>query len=264
MTGDPVTRLRRRHLFEIEDAAWCPRALRDAATDYLQFIVERADPYGRIAALLGERIRRSGARRVVDLGSGGGGPWLRLHRDVGDASLRVLLTDKYPNQDAGRRAAERSAGAVTLHPEPVDARRVPPALDGFRTLFSSFHHFEPDDAAAILADAARQRQPIAIVEVTRRSLASLLMVLPGPVLVLLATPFIRPFRWSRLLLTYLLPAVPFVVLFDGVVSCLRTYTERELRELTSRAGADGYHWEIGHARGPAPGVPITYLFGSPE
>src|SRR5450759_4223616 len=36
------------------------------------------------------------------------------------------------------------------------------------------------------------------------------------------TPWIRPFRWSRLLWTYLIPIIPLVFLFDGVVSCHRT------------------------------------------
>jgi hypothetical protein len=29
--------MRRMHLFEIEDQSWCPRAVRDAMTDYLRF-----------------------------------------------------------------------------------------------------------------------------------------------------------------------------------------------------------------------------------
>ena len=33
-----------------------------------------------------------------------------------------------------------------------------------------------------------------------------------------ATPFVRPFRWSRLLFTYVIPLIPLLVLFDGTVS----------------------------------------------
>ena len=39
--------------------------------------------------------------------------------------------------------------------------------------------------------------------------------------VLLATPFILPFRWSRLFWTYIVPALPLVLTFDVVVSLLR-------------------------------------------
>ena len=45
------------------------------------------------------------------------------------------------------------------------------------------------------------------------------------------TPLIRPLRWSRLLWTYLIPLVPVITLFEGLVSCLRTYSVQELHDL---------------------------------
>jgi hypothetical protein len=80
--------------------------------------------------------------------------------------------------------------------------------------------------------------------------------------VLLVTPFIRPFRWSRLFWTYLVPVVPLVSLFDGLVSCLRTYSIQELRELTEDLGANNYRWNVGELKGKGP-IPITYLIGFP-
>ena len=56
-----------------------------------------------------------------------------------------------------------------------------------------------------------------------------------PFAVWLMTPFMRPFRWSRLLLTYPLPLVPLTCLWDGIVSQLRAYTADELVELVRRA-----------------------------
>jgi len=40
--------------------------------------------------------------------------------------------------------------------------RVPDELTGFRTIFSAFHHFRPEEARAVVADAAHQRQGIAV------------------------------------------------------------------------------------------------------
>ena len=81
---------------------------------------------------------------------------------------------------------------------------------------------------------------------------------------LLATPFIPPFRVSRLLLTYVVPIVPLATLWDGVVSCLRVYAPEELRALVSGiAGADRYVWEIGRERVPLTPVTITFLVGRP-
>ena len=61
-------------------------------------------------------------------------------------------------------------------------------------------------------------------------------------------PFIRPFRWSRLIWTYLIPLNPIVLFLDGIVSCLRAYSPLELSELTRELSASGYIWEIGEER----------------
>jgi hypothetical protein len=76
------------------------------------------------------------------------------------------------------------------------------------------------------------------------------------------TPWIRPFRWSRLLWTYLVPIIPFVLLFDGVVSCLRTYRPQELRKMVGQLDAPEYEWEIGEDSMAK--AAITYLIGYPQ
>ena len=123
--------------------------------------------------------------------------------------------------------------------------------------------FRPEQARAVLADAVAQRQGIGIFEATQRHAAAVLVTLFVPLFVLLTTPFIRPFRWSRLLWTYLLPVVPLLALFDGVVSCLRTYSVRELRDLIAELDRNGYRWDVGTVRSRMSPVPITYLIGVP-
>lgn len=85
-----------------------------------------------------------------------------------------------------------------------------------------------------------------------------------PVLVWIATPFMRPFRPSRWLLTYLLPVVPLLSLWDGLVSCLRTYSLRELEEMAAGVGTEDWTWEAGYL--PVAGLPcrVTYLLGYPS
>ncbi|MFN0111769.1 MAG: hypothetical protein ACKVZH_23165, partial [Blastocatellia bacterium] len=104
---------------------------------------------------------------------------------------------------------------------------------------------------------------IGIFEGTQRRPGAILGMLFTPLLVWLFTPFIRPFRWSRLLWTYLLPVVPLLVIFDGVVSVLRSYTVAELKAFTEELSGNGYEWEVGET--PAQGLraPVTYLIGYP-
>ncbi len=261
--------MRRVHLFEIAELPGCPRAVREGLTDYLAFAIERGRAYAAAAPLLARALAEPGVRpapgepaAVVDLASGGGGPWRALAGELGAAGVpvRVRLTDLFPNRAAYERLAAETGGVITGEPEPVSADAVPPALAGFRTMFSAFHHFAPEAARRVLADAAARGAGIAVFEATRRDARAIVLTLLTPLIVLLATPFIRPFRWSRLLWTYLLPAIPLVVLFDGVVSCLRSYTPEELRSLAEGVGGDRWRWETGEA-GAGP-IPMTYLIGT--
>jgi hypothetical protein len=57
--------------------------------------------------------------------------------------------------------------------------------------------------------------------------------------------------------------IPFVLLFDGIISCLRTHRVDELRTMAAQSDA-GYKWQAGELRGSGTQVPITYLLGIPE
>lgn len=82
---------------------------------------------------------------------------------------------------------------------------------------------------------------------------------------LLFTPFVRPFRWSRILLTYVLPMIPFIVLFDGTMSVLRIYQPDELRALVANVpNTDSFEWDIGTTPLPGLGVGLTHLVGVPK
>jgi hypothetical protein len=253
------------HLFELHEMSWFPAVWRDLVTDFLSFYAAAFRPYQKVAPLLAEGLRRSGTTRIVDLCSGAGRPLLSLvpalrALDVND--LEVVLTDKYPN-----RAALRSVGPsrtlVRYLENPVDATDVPSELHGFRTLFTSFHHFGPKSARAVLADAVADGEGIGIFEYTERNwLIWTIPTLVIPIFVWLCTSLIRPFTWRRLLWTYVVPVVPLVAMWDGFVSNLRTYSVRELHELVETVGSQGYEWEIGKAPSIG-GSRVTYAIGTP-
>ena len=256
------------HLFEFEDQRWLPIQIRDGITDFLQFAVDRSDLYKAFSARLSAAIRRYRPTRVVDLCSGGGGPWASLRKSVPDvaaARVKVHLTDYYPNQAAFRRLAHAHPRVFEYSAQPISALDVTRSLVGFRTLFSSFHHFAPHEAKGILADAVHKRQGIAIAESTQRHPLLIAYMLFTPLLVLLSSPFQRPFRWSRLFWTYAVPAVPLAVMFDGIVSCLRTYNPQELMALVrSIQGHEAYEWQVGVDRIGRLPVGVTYLIGVPR
>lgn len=254
------------HLFEFHELAWFPAVWRDLLTDFLSFYAAVFRPYACVAPLLAEALERKGTARIVDLCSGAGRTLLSLLpalQGLGFRDLEVILTDKYPNLEA--LAPTGGTGAnVTYLETPIDAADVPTRLKGFRTLFTSFHHFRPVAARAILTNAVDNGEGVGIFEYTERNwLIWGLPTLLIPPFVWLCTPLMRPFRWRRLLWTYLVPIVPVVALWDGFVSNLRTYSVKELDDLVEQVADDRYEWKIGKVRSLGMSR-VTYAIGSPR
>jgi hypothetical protein len=258
--------MRRIQFIELHEQPWFPPALRNEITDALQCGSEILKAYASVSTLLQRALDATRSRSIVDICSGSGGPWLDLSRKLRSdpSGYSILLTDKFPNVAAIESSKAASANGIHFHPSSVDATKVPPELDGFRTMFSSFHHFPPAQARAILQNAVDARQGIGIFEVTSRTAPAVAMMFLWFLTPFVFTPIIRPFRWSRVFCTYVLPIIPLVLLFDGLVSCLRTYQPRELRELISGLAAPEYRWEAGEQAGTFGGLPITYLIGYPQ
>ncbi len=260
--------MKRIQFIEIEDQAWCPAAIRDGVTDLLRFTIRVAHLYKAVVTRLSNTLQILNATYVVDLCSGGGGPWPRILDSLPAeqrCGLTVCLTDLYPNTTALTELSRERPANIQYHPRPVSALDVPDELAGFRTLFAAFHHFDQDMAKAILQDAVDKNQGIAICESTQRHPLPIAYMFLVPLLTLLVTPFVRPFKWSRLVWTYLIPAIPLVTTFDGIVSCLRTYTPEELREMVEQLErADDYQWDIGIEPISFLPVGVTYLVGYPK
>ena len=76
-------------------------------------------------------------------------------------------------------------------------------------------------------------------------------------------PLASPFRWAYLLVTYLIPLTPLIILWDGIVSMLRIYSTEQMQELTADLQAPDCSWELGHFT--VSGIPggLPYLIGRP-
>jgi hypothetical protein len=253
------------HFFEIEDKSWCPKSLRDGITDCIQFGLNLFNFYGPIYPQLKAAVFMSKNGGILDLGSGAGGPWPSLWKMLkkDEFALAILLSDKFPNIAAFEHLKTLTGGGISFYPESVDTLQIPPELNGFRTFFGAFHHFRPDEAKAILQSAVDSGSGIGLFEITGRNPMSLLLMAGLPMTAFLCSPFIKPFRISRLFWTYLVPALPVIGFFDGITSCLRTYSQKEMTALVDGLKPNRYHWIIGKKRTLLL-APISYLIGIPE
>src|ERR1019366_7894101 len=95
--------MRRVHFIEFHDQPWFPSSLRDYVTDALQFGFNLFKVYAPITTLLQSTLDSTRSGSIVDLCSGGGGPWLGLSRKLQSQTLegyppvpQIWLTYKYP------------------------------------------------------------------------------------------------------------------------------------------------------------------------
>ncbi len=250
------------HLFEFEDQKWFPVFLRNYMTDFLQFLTNKGKVFQPIIPLLKKEIEKSGTDQIIDLGSGGGGGllWIVSELQKSYPSLKIVMTDLYPNISAFKYTKEQGENFTYLD-YPVDARDIPNELKGLRTQFLSLHHFKPEDVKKILQNAIDSKSSIALFEGQERSFASILAMLFSPLSVLLTTPFIRPFKFGRIIFTYLIPLVPLFVMWDGIVSSLRTYSVKEMELLIQELNdKESFDWEVGKIKS---GLGINlYVIGS--
>lgn len=250
------------HLFEFEDQKWFPIFLRNYGTDFLQFLANKTKMYKPIIPTIKKCLKESDTNTIIDLGSGGGGGlvWLNSELKKEIPTLKIVLTDLYPNISAFEYLKDQSENFVFIQ-EPVDAKNVPEELKGLRTQFLSLHHFRPKEASQILQNAINSGSSIACFEAQERSLKSILVMVFSPITVFLTTPFIKPFKIGRLIFTYLIPIVPLFVMWDGIVSSLRTYSLKEMNNLVkSLKDSDGYNWDINKIKS-GPGI-IMYIVGT--
>lgn len=239
-------------LFEFEDQPWFPNVLRDYQTGFIGFTAGFSKLYEAVPDLL----EKAGARRVVDLASGAGQPAAESTARLRNLGGTLLLTDKFPNKAAVEFADEHSG--ITYLKNPVDLTQpFLPEGDTY-TLFNAFHHFDEDTRLDIIKRAQSKGGTLLVFEPLRRNVFTFFQVaaatLIGP---LLFTPFIRPFTWSRVFFTYLLPVGIAVTFWDGAVSVLRALSEADCERLRLRAEAAGIALEYGTLRSRT--GRITYL-----
>ncbi len=253
--------------FEFEDQPWFPVIIRDSMTDYLRFLFRVFNLYKPVLPILKDALTKTNMNHIIDLCSGSGGPVEMIYenlRDTFDKDIRITLSDMYPSELTYQYLNEKTHGGISGIKTPVDAADVPSDIKGFRTIFSGFHHFEKTKAKEVLQNAVDSGDGIAIFDGGNKNLwMILLIIIAHPVLLLLCTPFFKPFRLSRFLFTYLIPVIPFCTVWDGIISILRLYSPDELLLIAQNTGSDKYTWTSGKVTNRF-GMSITYLVGYPS
>lgn len=232
------------HAFEFIDLPWLPNIFRDGATDYLDFFFGKIQFYQKEHASLSAFIKTKQIQSITDIASGGGGGIMSLY-PVLQSNISIQLSDKYPNEQCMAKIAQKNLSNVQYLSTPIDGMSredLGRITTDICTMFGVLHHYTPQQVETLLENVAGQQKTIAIVDVKAndmlRNIPKVVLVFPWIVNMLvlfvftwLFTPFLRPITWWRLLFTYILPIIPFVIAWDGTVSALRAYSAVDIQAI---------------------------------
>ena len=168
------------------------------------------------------------------------------------------------NTNAYKHLKEKNKNQIDFLDDSIDAKNVPEDLKGLRTMFSAIHHFDPDTIIKILKNSVEHNAGICFFDGGDKNIFTILgIIMFHPIAFLLCTPFFKPFKFSRLFFTYVIPLIPLTTVWDGCISILRLYSPNELLGFAKQVENNNYLWKSGKVRNKL-GMNITYLIGYPN
>ncbi|KAI9743072.1 MAG: hypothetical protein M1818_003367 [Claussenomyces sp. TS43310] len=182
--------------------------------------------------------------------------------------VKFVLTDLHPHLPDWTEASKKSEN-LTFVSKPVDAANAPVDLidnDGkkvFRLFNLAFHHFDDDLGRAILRNTLETADGFGIFELQERTISSLVTIFFMGLLFALITPFYFWRSPGHLFFTYVIPIIPFVLVVDGYISCLRSRSPDEVHALMKQCGtpSDGWAIKSGSAQHTWPSGYMIYIMG---
>ena len=228
---------------ELEDLPGFPPLLRQMQTEYIGWMVRFFRVYRRIPALSRQYLPSKFLQQWQDIGSGSGGPIAALACSPEWQSVSITLSDLYPQE------AHRLPPNCRYEPKPTDALQL--ELDTPHTLsfFNAFHHFTLQEQSEIISSQLKAGHAVFVAEILQPNPLSFLRILLATTLgQILFCPFVTPFRWQRILFTWLLPVNLFTVTWDGLVSVVKSPKRRDYvlwKEQAEQTGGKGIVLDAG-------------------
>ena len=207
---------------ELEDLPYFPSLLRNFQTDFIGFVVVRFNIYHAFIKHI--QALSTPLQPMFDLCSGSGEPAIHIFK-TSNCFSSLTLSDKFPNKFI-------NADKIPYLPHSLDVLEMEFQSGVCYTMFNAFHHFTDEEklkiAHKILASGSRSF----FVEILEPNITCLLKVLFATTIGnLFLTPFIRPFSFFRLMLTYIIPINLFTITFDGIVSVFKSRSVNQYRKL---------------------------------
>jgi len=202
---------------ELEDQPWFPNFLRRYQMAYLSTVDRIVDLYEPAQDL----IAKIEPETLVDLATGSGESVSNASKKINTPRFQLIFTDKFP---AGESNEKEILELDVLKDEYPHA--------DLYTIFNAFHHFNEEQRLHIASIATQNGKKLLVIEPLQPTLLTFSKVLIatsiGPILL---TPFMRPFSWKWIAITYLIPIGILVTVWDGLASVIKSLGKDEWMHL---------------------------------
>ncbi len=172
-------------------------------------------------------------RSIIELGAGRAPVTAELVRHEDTAGLKLVACDLVPNQAAYRKLADAYPDRIFPIYTPVDLTQPQVVLnDSVLVLAGVMHHIPFELRPSVIQTLTQTNSQVAIFEPLLRTWLSMFLAALSffPALLLPVTFFARPGKIRRFLWCWIIPIVPYMFAWDGVVSCLRQWRVQEWQQ----------------------------------
>lgn len=225
--------MRRKNIEQFSNKSWFPNVLKENIREFLNWFVLKAHATKPFIPLIYEGLSHSENKTLINVD---------FDLGAGIESVKPLLKD-------------------TIEIDNITVKEFNTDNKGLYTFINNFHQLNVKEAKQLLTQIAISKNPVVVLEGNNDSLWQIIgMTFFVPLTVLLMSPFVKPFRGSRLIFTYIIPILPLVIMIDGCLALLKLYNPNDLKELTSDIIVGNYKWQYGK-KDNGRGGKIIYLTG---
>jgi phospholipid N-methyltransferase len=225
------------------DVDWLPNSLRCTLRDILEVVC--SEPfrfyYTWILRRIEGEVSAERPDRIVELGAGNAPVTRRLAKAFSGRPVAPKLrpTDINPDLHLYNQLHDEHKDLVEVEERSIDYSKELP-IDGkaIVVLSATLHHIPLQGRVGVVKNLAESGHKIMIFENMHRSLLSLFYALLAFVPALLVPLLLigRPQSWRRFLWCWVLPVAPFLLVWDGLVTCVRNWTARDWHKVMKAIG----------------------------
>lgn len=236
-----------------------PRLFMRLVDEFLDFIVGSVCANRPFLPLIDELTTKHPEASLVAYDALGGGGLAHIASELHQKSpsLKIFMRDQSVEIERSQFLDQVAQGVLQWQ---VPGSKVP--AKSIAISINAFHRLKSGDDLEFLKNLAANHDGILIGEGNNKSMRQVIgMTIIVPLFVLLTTPFIKPFRLSRLFWTYLIPVMPLMIVWDGIATLFRLHTPEELMSLAERTDRGDFEWRSGKLPNNRGGF-IIYLVGT--